>query len=316
MTHVPPDLNEVATFLEVVRHMNLSSAARALRVSTATVSRRLTRLEERLSVQLLDRSTRGLALTQAGESYAERAARGLELIVSAEEQLQELTGVPQGVLRVGAPTQLLGHRVGAIAIEYARRYPGVELHIIEADHWIDMDEADLHIAIQVLPNSKWESQGARSLRALTRRTLGTMDMIVCASPEYLERHGPITHPQDLLEHPCVVLGANPTARLVQFYDDAGEGMLVEVPIGVFTTNVEMCRQAAIAGLGPAGLTWPDCRHLLETGELVRVIEGWRMEPVRCIAVFVDSPRPPQRARAFLDLLAEQFTGEGDRIEPL
>ena len=301
-----PNLEEILTFVEVGRHMSLSAAASALRVSIATVSRRISRLEERLDVQLLYRNTRGVTLTEAGTHYIERATRGLELIMSAEEELQDIMDMPRGRLRVAAPAILLQHTVGDVAIEYARAYPGVELHMLEVNHDIDMDEMDLDVAIQVLPSSKWALQGVRSTKSLARKSLGHMEMALCASPAYLEECGPIEAPSDLAGHECVVLGANPSARLVRFMSDDEDAFLVEVGLGIFTTNVSFCRNAALAGLGPAGMTMMDCARWIERGELVRILEEWRLEPVWCVATFVEEQRTPRRIRAFLDLLGAFF----------
>lgn len=297
------DLNEVVTFIAVTEHLNLSAAAKALRISTATVSRRITSLETRLGVQLLDRSSRNIALTEAGRIFAHEATRGLDLIYAAEEELQQRTGVPQGLLRVAAPTELIQQSFGDIAIEYAQSYPKVELHIIAMDDDIDMDEEDLHIAIQTFPPSKWEKQGVRTSRELTQKLVGWMEMSICVSPSYLEEHGPIEHPEDLAKHPCIVLGTNPTARIVHFRSPEGTNLWVEVPIKMYTTNVMFCRKAGLAGVGPIGLTHPDSRKYLEEGTLVRLFPDWQLEPVRCTAYFVDGPNPPLRVRTFLDMLS-------------
>lgn len=301
------NLQEVLTFIEVARHESLSDAAVAMRVSTATVSRRLSRLEERLGTALLNRSTRSLTLTEVGERYLETASRGLELILSAEEEVQDVLKEPRGVLRVAAPSVFVRHQIGKIALHYARRYPEVELHILEVDEGVDMDGEKIDIAIQVLPPSKWELQGVRSSRALTRKSLGQLPIILCATPEYLKGHDPIEHPSHLEKHRCIVQGANPSARFVRFRRGDGTECEVEVSMGIFTTSVSFCRRAVLAGVGPTGLTLADCKLLLERGELVHILPEWEMENVRCIAAFVDGPRPPQRIRAFLDLCDEWFT---------
>ncbi len=183
----------------------------------------------------------------------------------------------------------------------------VELHILEVDEGIDMDEDKIDIAIQVLPPSKWELQGVRSSRALTRKSLGQLPLLLCVSPQYLERHGPIQHPSQLQNHRCIVQGANPSARFVRFRHGDGTELEVEVSMGIFTTSVAFCKRAALEGIGPAGLTRADCQRLLDRGELVHILQDWETERVRCVAAFVEGPRPPRRIRAFLDLFDELFT---------
>ena len=303
MNYGKSDLNEVMTYIAVARHLNLSAAAKELRISAATVSRRITHLEARLEVQLLDRSSRNVALTEVGKQFATQALRGIEQILSAEEQVQQRTGVPQGLLRVAAPTELLQQSLGKIAIEYAKLYPKVELHMLAMDDDIEMDQENLHIAIQTIPPSKWEQQGVRTSRALTQKLLGWMEMHICASPDYLEKHGPIHHPQELSHHPCIVIGTNPSARIVHFQDQKGDDLWVEVPIRMYSTNVMLCRNAGLSGMAPVGLTWQDCRKAIQDGTLIQLFPDWRLEPVRCMAFFVDGPRPPLRVRAFLDMLS-------------
>lgn len=303
MGHDKTDLNEVIAYIAVTEYLNISAAAKALRISPATVSRRITHLESRLGVQLLDRSSRHIALTEVGRLFANEAARGLQLIYAAEEQVQQQTGSPQGLLRITAPTELIQRSFGNIAIEYAKQYPKVELHIIAMDDNIDMDEHELHIAIRAFPPSRWKEQGIRTSRELTQKLIGWMEMAICVSPDYLESHGPIEHPKDLAKHPCVVLGTNPSARIVHFRSPEGDNLWVEVPIKMFTTNVMLCRKAGLSGLAPVGLTWLDCRKELADGSLIQLFPEWGLEPVRCTAYFVDGPRPPLRIRAFLDMLS-------------
>lgn len=295
------NFQEIATFIEVANHQSLSNAAIALRVSTATVSRRLSRLEERLGARLVDRSTRSLMLTDAGRKYLGAAGKGLELIMDAENDVQEMFQEPKGQLRVAAPGIFVRHQLGEIAIRYARHFPGVELHVFEADERVDFDAQEVDIAIQVLPPSKWEVQGVRSTRQLTRKSLGTLRIFLVASPKYVSANPEITHPEQLADHRCIVQGANPSARFVKFYHEDGIEHAVEVSMGIFTTSVAFCRRACVDGIGLTGLTEPDCKHLIQRGELVRLLPEWEMEPVRCVVTFVEGPKPPQRIRAFLNL---------------
>lgn len=301
-----PNLQEVLTFVEVARKGSLSEAASALEINIGTVSRRIDRLEERLGVRLLDRNTRGLTLTEAGHQYAKVAGRGLDLIVNAEVDLQEIFDEPRGLLRVAAPSIFVRHILGKLAVEYAKRYPHVELHVFEADKGVDMDKEDIHISIQVLPPSKWELQGVRSSRTLTRKSLGQLQIILCASPDYIQSHPAIEHPRDLENHQCIIQGANPSARFVRFFHSDGSEHVVEAPMSIFTTSVAFCKRAVLAGLGPAGLTLPDCQHLLDQGSLIRLLPDWNLESLRCVVAFVDGPNPPQRIRAFLDLCDQYF----------
>ncbi|MCB9742382.1 MAG: LysR family transcriptional regulator [Alphaproteobacteria bacterium] len=288
---------DTLTFLAVCREGSFLAAGRALGLATSTVSRRVDQLEAHLGVSLLERSPRGVELTEAGRLYRDRA-RGLERqLAEAEDAVRALMRRPAGRLRVAAPSALVRDPVGPAAVAYLKRFPEVALELIGTDEDVVPDGQTLHLAVRVSRRAPPEH--------LTRVRLGQVRMRVCASPAWVASRPPLTDPLALAELGCVVLGSGPEAARIRLRRGE-ESRTLTVPVALFTTSVQMARVAGCEGLGPVGLPEAACADLLAAGRLVELLPGWRLDPVSVVALYAGDRQLPLRVRAFLDLLAERF----------
>src|SRR5450432_2825569 len=175
------DLNEIAIFARVVREQSFTKAARALGIPKSTVSERVSRLEERLGVRLIERTTRHVRPTAAGAAYYERAARIVAEIEEADAAVTDIHRSPKGLLRVASPL-LFGHAfMGDFVAEFLVTHPEIEVELIVADRRFRVVEEGLDLAIHVLGSIE---------ASLIARKIGTAERMCVANPSYLEKHPP------------------------------------------------------------------------------------------------------------------------------
>ncbi len=262
-----PDLEALAIFARVVELRSFSAAAEDLRLSKATVSKAVTRLETRLAARLLNRSSRRLALTDAGRRLVERAARILSEGEAAESDCLEQSASPRGGVRLAAPMSFGLRAVAPILPEFMQTYPEVLVDLHLSDALVDLvgEGFDAALRIGVLPDS-----------ALIARRLRPIRRFVVAAPAYLERRGRPTHPAQLAEHACFGYAYNQTADLWRFVNDRGEEATVR-PEGPFrTTNGDAMMAPLLAGLGLAVLPEFIIEEALAEGRLETILTHWEI----------------------------------------
>lgn len=289
---------EMEVFVRVVELGGFSAAARDFRMTPSAVSKLVARLERRLGVRLVNRSTRKLQLTPEGAAFHDRGVRILGDMDSAEREVAS-GATPRGRLRVNCNVALGQHYLLRIIPEFLARHPEVTVDVALTDIVVDLLEERADVAIRVGPS--------RESRLLARKLGETRNMVV-ASPAYLERHGEPKTPEDLARHNR--LGFCFT-RLIEgwpFRDGAG-GVTNVAPIGnALVSDGEAMRQLALAGLGLARLGVFHTRPDVEAGRLVPVLEDYNpgdTDPIH--AIFVgQGGHLPARVRAFLDFLAEKI----------
>jgi DNA-binding transcriptional LysR family regulator len=299
-------LAEMAVFSRVVAAGSLSAAARELGLSPAVISRRLAALEARLGVRLINRTTRSLHLTDEGANYYDTCARLLSEIEEADAAVSAGRVEPQGPLKVALPASF-GHRhIAPLIPRFASRYPKVQLALSLSDRSVNLvDEGfDLAIRIADLADS-----------SLAARKLAPNRRVVCASPEYLRRHGLPRTPQDLLGHNC--LNTNDFAMNWEYKDPRGEPGSVRVSGRYACDNWEVLREWALAGLGVALKSTWDVRLHLEDGSLVSLCPGYTFDTdVAIYAVYPHRRFLPAKTRAFIEFLADSFGPEPYWDKPL
>ena len=269
-------------FVTAARKGSLMAAGRSLGLSQATMSRRIASLEQDLGVLLLDRASRQLRLTEAGEAFLPRAEAILDAMAQAREQAQDARSRPEGRLRVHART-LIGMRlIAPLLPRFAQLHPGIQIDFMLSDEPINIAEHhfDLDIRTGVFNDSSFA----------LRRLCSVRDVLV-ASPAYLQRRGEPQQPQDLLAHDCMTYrkSLEPTAWL-----------------WLPSNSGEVLRQSALRGLGIALLAEPTVREDLASGALVTLLDAWRMTNSTfdngVFAVFRAGVLLPQKVRVFIDYL--------------
>lgn len=292
-------LSEMSVFAKVVSAGSLSAAARDLGVSTAAVSRRLASLEARLGVRLLNRTTRRIALTDEGTRYHEACTRILAEVEEAEAAAAARRLEPQGVLKVAIPASFGHLHIAPLIPRFAERYPKVQLALSLSDRAVNLIEEGYDLAIQI---------GALKDSSLAARRLAPNRRVVCASPEYLRKHGTPRTPEDLTRHNC--LTTTDFHMNWEYRDPSGRRGVVRVSGRYACDNWEVLREWALAGLGVALKSTWDVRRHLEDGSLVALLPGYDFATeVSIYAVYPHRRHLPAKTRAFIDFLADSFGPE-------
>ncbi len=295
-------MQHMSVFARVVSAGSFSAAARDLGVSTAVVSRRVAALESRLGIRLLHRTTRRIALTDEGATFHESVLRILREVEEAEAAASAGSAQPRGVLKVAMPASF-GHRhIAPLIPVFAQRYPEVELALQLSDRPVAIVEEgfDLGIRIAELADS-----------SLAARKLAPNRRVVCASPEYLKRHGAPRTPAELARHNCLIPNWEHDFSMSWDYrEPSGKAGSVRVRGRYACDNWEVLRDWALAGLGIALKSTWDVRSHLEDGSLVPVLPGYTFgTEVAIYAVYPHRRHLPAKTRAFIDFLADSFGPE-------
>jgi DNA-binding transcriptional LysR family regulator len=289
-------LHEMAVFNKVVATGSLTAAARDLGVSTAAVSRKLAALESRLGVRLVHRTTRRLSLTDEGASYHEASARILAEIEEADAAAAARLVEPQGVLKVALPASFGLRHIAPLMPKFSERYPRVQLALSLSDRTVNVIEEGFDVAIRI---AELEDS------SLAARRLAPNRRVVCASPEYLRKHGTPRTPADLLQHNC--LTTTDFHMTWEYRDPQGKRDSVRVSGRHACDNWEVLREWAVAGLGVALKSTWDVRRHLDDGSLVPLFPGYAFGPdVAIYAVYPHRRYLPAKTRLFIDFLADSF----------
>lgn len=290
------DLNAITSFVAVVEHRSFRAAARSLGVPKSTVSRRVALLEEQLGVQLLQRTTRTVTLTDVGDAFHQRCGQALATINDAAREVRQSESAPRGVLRMTAPITFAEHFLGDIIGEFLRSNPDVRVTLDLTDRYVDLVAEGFDLALRA---------GTLADSSLKARLLGTNPLAMVASPAYLELHGTPTTPADLLEHDCIVYSGNERSAK---WPLLVKRKVTQVPVRVrvAVNSFMLARDFAVAGLGIARMPGGFSEELEEAGKLTRVMTDFMPPPSPLHAVFPPGPHLAPRVRGFVDLLASKL----------
>ncbi|GAA5080979.1 LysR family transcriptional regulator [Lysobacter panacisoli] len=291
-------IGDIALFLRVLDLGSISAAARSLDLSVAVASQRLKRLERDLGVRLLHRTTRRLHATPEGAALAEQGRPLVEDLEALTGGLRQAGVDIAGTLRVTASASFGRQYISPLLPEFLALHPKIRLSINLTDQMLDLVSSGFDLAIRI---------GALDDSSLVARKLTVNRRVLCASPDYLRRHGTPRTPQELAEHDCVLLvGSQGRQDVWRLGDGAGGETAVRVRGRVETNYGEMVRDMAVAGLGiSVHSTWHVCEDLRE-GRLVQVLADHPIADSGIYAVMPQRRLVPPRVRALVDFLAERF----------
>jgi len=285
------DLEDLRTFVEVADAGGVSPAARRLGVAKSIVSRRLIRLEEELGILLLARTTRGAAVTEAGATFREHAARMCAEMDAAREAIFP-AGELRGRLRIAAPLTFGPTHLAPVLAELARRHPGLHIHTSYSDRYIDLVAEGFDCAIRL---------GYMADSSLVARRIAPMRGFLVATPGYLREHGEPQTPEALLEHEALLQGTESW----RFID--GDKTITIHPRGRFKAdNGVAIAAAALAGLGIAGLPEFLVAEHLASGALVSLLGRYPALVAGLYLVRPPAANPDRKIRVLTDLLIERF----------
>ncbi|MCU0694911.1 MAG: LysR family transcriptional regulator [Myxococcaceae bacterium] len=295
------DWNEVAVFEAVVRQGGFTAAAQALGLQKSTVSRMVARLEERLGVRLLERTSRQVSVTPAGRAYVERCAEGLRLLEAAEGDVEPLDE-PVGTVRLTAVPDFAQRFLGPLVGEFSKASPRVHVELVLTTRIVDLidERVDLAIRSGPLPDS-----------SLVARRVGTARRFLVASPGYLAAHGRPRSVDDLSRHAC--LGYRATEGVVAWRLFTRKGpKTVRVKARLSADDFEVLQAWARDGLGIAMLPGFVCEAAIEAGALVPVLERALDDEVPLFLVHPSGRHLPARVRVLRDFLVERLAHAGAR----
>jgi DNA-binding transcriptional LysR family regulator len=282
---------EMEVFVRVVQEGGFSAAARSLDLTPSAVSKLIARLEDRLGVRLLARTTRVLSLTGEGELYHRAALRLLQDLNETEQSLA--AGAVRGRLRVNASVPFGTHMVTPALPSFLEKFPGLTVDLSLTDDVINPVETDIALRVGILPDS-----------ALIARKLGQSRRIVCAAPAYLEKHGTPVTPSDLGRHNCILFNFR-RSRVGWPFRDGEREFELTVSGNALVNNGETARALALDGVGITRLGGFHVADAIEQGRLVPLLETFNpgdWEPIH--AIYLGGGEVPGRVRAFIEHMAE------------
>jgi DNA-binding transcriptional LysR family regulator len=297
------DIVSMALFAEVVRLRSFTAAGASAGLAKSAVSRRISLLEERLGVRLLQRTTRTLSLTEDGLRYYEHCAALLAAAAAAEEAVAGASTVPRGPLRVNAPVTFAQMFLAAPLASFLARYPAIELQLSTDDRLVDVVEGGFDLVIRI-------SRLADS--SLVARRLATDRLVVCGSPTYLAARGRPGVPADLVGHNCLHYSLVPVQGEWRFRGAAGS---LDVPVtsNFAVSDATVLRQAALAGLGLIVVPHFVVAADVAAGRLELVLDGARRAEIGIHAVYPSRRQLPARTKLLLEHLASHFADPDWRL---
>jgi DNA-binding transcriptional LysR family regulator len=287
---------EMAAFVEIARQGSLSGAARALGLTPSAISRIVGRIEARLGVRLLVRTTRSLRLTAEGENYARAARRILADIAETESAIADQAS-PRGKVRISMASAHGRMSVLPLLGEFTARYPHISLDIELSDEIADIIGGRADVAVRFGPLAD---------SPLTARRLGETGRTVIASPAYLARHGTPRRPADLADHNCLDFSFRRIEPGWPFRED-GRDYILPVSGNITANNGETLVQLALDGLGITRVGNFHIEGELADGRLLPLLEDFNPRDREAIhAVFIGGTNMPARVRVLVDFLAEKL----------
>jgi DNA-binding transcriptional LysR family regulator len=283
-------LDAMTVFVAAVEQGSLSAAARKLNMPLATVSRKVSELEQHLKTRLVHRTNRQLSLTDSGQAYLGACRRILEEIDEAERIATGEYAAPRGALVVTAPIVFGRIHLLPIVASFLEAFPDVDVRLALADRVSNLLEEHIDVALRVghLPDS-----------SLYAAKIGTIRRVVCASPDYLERHGTPLEPAELAGQACITFEGQSNANAWTF----GEGrsqIIVPIHSRLVTTTAEASIDAARLGLGITRVFSYQVAHALANGEISIVLSDFEPPPIPINLVYAGGGLLALKLRAFLD----------------
>ncbi len=288
----------MALFAEVVKQQSFTAAAARVGIAKSALSKRIAELEDRLGVRLLTRTTRSLRLTEEGARFYEHCAELLSAAGAAEGSVAGLGETARGPLRINAPVTFAEMFLVPVVASFLARHEGVELELSTENRLVDVLEGGFDLVLRIGVGLEASS--------LVAKKLCKDRLVVCGSPEYLERRGRPATPLELVGHNCLhytLVGREAEWRF------RGESGPLSIPVrgNLNTSDGSVLRKAALAGVGLVVLPWFMVAADVRAGRLELVIEGFRRAEIGIYAVMPSRRNVPARTRLLLEHLTRHFS---------
>lgn len=290
------DMKRMVIFAHVVDAGSFSGAARRLGIAKSAISKQVSQLEKNIGVNLLNRSTRSLSLTDIGETYYNYSARMAEILDDAQAATDTLQDTPRGTLRISCPSSFGIDYVAPLLNTFLQKYTELNAELLLDDTVVDMTEMGIDVAIRVgwLPDS--------SLRA---RKLKDSPRLLCASPEYIERNGLPETPEELMSHDWIIFTLLPTPYHYIFTKNKKSNK-IQIKGRIKTNNGNAVRNLLLEGAGVAALSDFLVTKDLKEGKLIHLLPDYHIADAGIYAVFQNKHLQQAKVRTFIDFIADRL----------
>jgi DNA-binding transcriptional LysR family regulator len=292
-----PDLEGLAIFAKVVELRSFAAAAADLGLSKATVSKAVARVETRLGARLFNRTSRRLAVTDAGRALFERAARILADGEAAESEALAQSATPRGIVRLAVPMSFGISEIAPLLPDFFAEFPDVSIELHLSDALVDLIGSGFDMALRI---------AALADSSLLARRLCAVPRSLVAAPDYLKKHGRPTHPSDLAQHACLGYAYLPSPEIWRFVDAAGQEVMVRPAGPLRANNADVLMPTLLAGLGLAVQPNFIVAPALANGSLEALMPGWSLPPIALHLVTPPGGPRPARVEALADFLARRL----------
>mgnify|MGYP003384319808 FL=1 len=286
------DLNEIAIFVKVVDAGSFTGAAKSLGLPKSTVSRKITQLEERLGVRLLQRTTRTLSLTDTGSAYYNQCSRIIGDVEEANIAVTEMQSTPKGLLRITAPMLFGTWVLSDLVSNFLSKNPEIQVEIVLTDQSLDLIQEGIDVAFRA---------GVLADSSLIARSLGEISVITCASPAYIEKHGSPSHPNELKQHNIVNWVQSDSWNF-----DKPEHVSVDFKSRVKINDAQSLHKMALNGLGIARLPTFICAQDIIDKKLTPILCNWGVDAVPIHAIYPSNRHLSVKVRSFVDYVVDEL----------
>lgn len=288
------DLNEILVFVHVAQLGSFSRAAKALQMPISTVSRKVSELEQRVGIILMQRTTRKLQLSKDGQKFFEQCKVHIDGLEDAEAGLTLVRNEPEGFLRVTVPIAMAKGAFIDFVSGYMKRYPKVHVDIIATNQWLDLVTENIDIAIRF---------GELKDSSAIAKRLGWSRRLIVASPQYLKTAGTPKQPKDIQEHSCVIFKSTTTETEWNLINEKSK-ITLNVSGNIYGSDFNLVHEFTLRGHGIALLPELYCREAISAGKLLQVLPQWSSAATPVHAVYLSRKFMPQKNQIFLKDLNE------------
>ncbi|PKP77649.1 MAG: LysR family transcriptional regulator [Alphaproteobacteria bacterium HGW-Alphaproteobacteria-3] len=291
------DLNGFAVFAKVAELGSFTAAGEALGLSKSMVSRQVSALEEQLGARLLNRTTRRIALTEAGAVVFERAQRIVSEATEAAAEATCVEGAVRGTLRINAPMSFGIRQLGPVMPDFMARYPEINIDLVLNDRRVDLIEEGFDVSLRI---------SALTDSSLIARQLAPVERYIVGAPSYFEKRGRPKRPADLADHDFLLYTLLARPNQLEMTNAAGEKEQVELKGRFLCNNADAMLGMMLKGMGLVFSPDVLCHEHLKSGKLVRVLEDWTMPPLTLHVIYPHARHLAAKVRAFVDFTVEKF----------